>query len=102
MTPEHEDDEGSTYCVKEGDTLVGIALRHRMKVSDLKYLNHMFGSDVYKGQILQIKARKRTRSLSLPPNQFPNFESRGNSDSSSRRNLPLYVETNARIVFFVH
>ena len=41
------------YTVQEGETLVGIALKHRMNHSQIRRLNSLFGSNtLYPGQIL--------------------------------------------------
>ena len=74
----------TTYKVEKNDTLIGIALRNNMKVSDLKYMNHLFGSDVYEGQILQIKSKRRQRSKSLPHSQLALLTMNNNSSSKLR------------------
>lgn len=44
--------EVKTYTVKRRDSLIGIALKHRLKVSELKALNHLKDSRIQSGQRL--------------------------------------------------
>ncbi|CAK4088780.1 unnamed protein product [Aphanomyces euteiches] len=52
-----------TYIVKDGDTIAGIALRHGMRESDLRKLNHLFGGQIYKGQELVVRLKVRSNSV---------------------------------------
>ncbi|ETV84287.1 hypothetical protein H257_03539 [Aphanomyces astaci] len=68
-TPPAEDVTSTTqgprfkYVVQEGDTIAGIALRHGMREYDLRHLNHLFGSNIYKGQELVLRVKIRSNSV---------------------------------------
>ena len=48
----------TTYTCKPGDTLQGIAIKHKLRVNELKRLNRLYTSDahVYVGQVLTVRA----------------------------------------------
>ena len=70
-------EEDTQYVVQHEDTLAGIALRHSMKISDLKYLNHIFGErSIYEGQVLHLKPRfrkKRSHSITISDTNYFDF-----------------------------
>jgi membrane-bound lytic murein transglycosylase D len=47
-------DNESTYRVKKGDTLFGIARRHGVSISELQRVNNLDGSRIYPGDVLRI------------------------------------------------
>ncbi|OQR98623.1 oxidation resistance protein 1 isoform X9 [Achlya hypogyna] len=81
-TSDNQTDEGSgdpapaaksTYVVQEGDTLMGIAIKHGLREFDLRQSNHLIGGHIYQGQVLKIRHRIRVRSQSLPSKALEHF-----------------------------
>jgi LysM repeat protein len=54
-------EEASTYIVQPGDTLQGVALKHKLKVNELKRFNKGIGSLLFTGQVYE--TNKETTSL---------------------------------------
>ena len=50
----HYASSGGKYTVRSGDTLLGIANRHHVKMSQLKRANNLSGSSIQAGQKLKI------------------------------------------------
>ncbi len=50
-----------THTVRRGDTLYGISLKYKVRVSDVRYLNHISGSLLRIGQRLLIPAGRSRR-----------------------------------------
>ncbi|KAF0697499.1 Aste57867_11809 [Aphanomyces stellatus] len=51
------------YVVQDGDTIAGIALKHGMRESDVRHMNHLFGGNIYKGQELVLRVKLRSHSV---------------------------------------
>ena len=46
----------AAHVVKEGETLIGIAIQHGLRVSDLKSFNRLFGASlIFPGQKLSLR-----------------------------------------------
>lgn len=45
------DVKGTTYVVLPGDTLAGVALKHKLKVNELKRMNRGIGNLLFTGQV---------------------------------------------------
>ncbi|KDO27273.1 hypothetical protein SPRG_07522 [Saprolegnia parasitica CBS 223.65] len=102
MDPTHDDDNNSnhhddeshvapaktTYVVQEGDTLMGIAIKHGLREFDLRQSNHLLGGHaIYQGQVLKIRQRIRARSQSLPSKALHDFLPNDASRRSSSQTM---------------
>ncbi len=58
---------GSTYTVKSGDTLSGIATRHGITVARLKELNGLSGNNIKPGQKLKVKEGSASSASAAAP-----------------------------------
>jgi peptidoglycan DL-endopeptidase LytE len=65
LLPPHSDTNTSTYTVKSGDTLSGIARLSDLTADELKTLNKLRSSIVLEGQVLKIGTSSTTTSSSL-------------------------------------
>lgn len=73
----------STYTVKSGDTLSGIAAKHKISLSNLKKWNNISGYLIYPGDKLKVSAGGSSSSSS-------NNSSSSNSGSSSSSSSSSY------------
>lgn len=73
----------STYTVKSGDTLSGIAAKHKISLSNLKKWNNISGYLIYPGDKLKVSAGGSSSSSS-------NNSSSSNSGSSSSSSSSTY------------
>lgn len=74
------DAAGETYTVRSGDTLSGIASRHRVTVTDLKRLNSLTSDTIRVGQTLYVpESRSRATSASTGSSNPGNNRASGNT-----------------------
>lgn len=66
LAPHSHETSGTTYTVKTGDTLWGIATRNGMTVDQLKALNSMTTNTIYIGQVLKLS---NTQASTPAPDQ---------------------------------
>lgn len=67
-----DNDTPKTYVVQPGDTMAGVAIKHRLKVNELKRLNRNAGI-LFTGQVLNVApvATPKLPSVSLPSTPPP-------------------------------
>lgn len=58
---------GDSIAVRQGDTLFGLAKRHRVSISELMRVNNLTGANIMPGQSLVLPAGKRARVASVAP-----------------------------------
>jgi len=87
---------GSTYVVTSGDTLIGIANKHKTTVSAIQQLNGLNGDIIYTGQALKVTGKNQTAkpvtvapkveqvATALPPAKKPASTSVVSSDGTVR------------------
>ena len=82
----------SDYTVERGDTLYGIARRHKMAISTLRSLNPDIGDRILIGQKISVGGRKSTAARRTDKKQNPSAitdKTDGELPSSLPQNVPI-------------
>jgi len=74
-----------THIVRRGDTLYGISLKYKVRLSDLRYLNHVHGDLLHIGQRLLIPAGRARRPTYARRRNRQIRTARRNTRSKKRR-----------------
>lgn len=98
---------GTAYTVRSGDTLIGIAARHKRTVSSLVKANALRGTMIYAGQKLVIPGTPARKSAPKPalPNTFAGRtypdkivqNAARNREILAKRSVPTRAQTKALI-----